>query len=54
MKLILCMQINIKVSVSWHHCFCCKWSDISKVPKIGSTLVIFIKIGNILSLLKII
>ena len=43
MEFIFCMQINIKVSTSWHYCFWWKWSDISKVPKIGRKLVIFLK-----------
>ena len=34
MELIFCMQINIKVSTSWHDSFWQKWPDISKVPKI--------------------
>ena len=31
-----CMQINIKVSTSWHYCFWWKQPDMYKVPKIGS------------------
>ena len=33
---IFCVQINIKVSTSWHYRFWWKWLDISQVPKIGS------------------
>ena len=36
MKFIFCFQVNMKVSTSWHYCFWWKWSDMSKVPKIGS------------------
>ena len=32
------MQIKIKVSTSWCFWFCCKWPDMSKVPKIGNWL----------------
>ena len=32
--LIFCLQINIKVSSSWHYCFWWKWPDIAKVPKV--------------------
>ena len=36
MEVIFCMQINIKVSTSWHYQFWWKWPDMSKVFKIGS------------------
>ena len=36
MEYIFCMQINIKVSKSWHYCFWWKQPDMSKVSKIGS------------------
>ena len=29
-----CMQINIRVSRSWHYRFCWKWPNMSRVPKI--------------------
>ena len=35
-ELIFCMQISINVSTSWDYCFGWKWSDMSKIPKIGS------------------
>ena len=34
MKLIFCMQINIKVFTDWHYRFLWKWSEMSKVPEI--------------------
>ena len=33
-KLIFCMQINIKVFTDWHYRFLWKWSEMSKVPEI--------------------
>ena len=34
MEFIFCMQINIKVSKSWHYRFWWKWLDMFKVPKV--------------------
>ena len=31
-----CVQMNIKVTTSWHYCFSWKWLDMPKVPKVGS------------------
>ena len=42
MDFIFCLQINMKVSTSWHYRFLQKWPDMSKVPKRKRKLVIFI------------
>ena len=36
MEFTFCVQITIKFSASWHYRFWWKWSNMSKVPKIGS------------------
>ena len=36
MEVIFGMQINVKGSTSWYYPFWWKWSDMSKIPKIGS------------------
>ena len=36
MKLIFYIEINIKVSTSWHYPFWWKWQSLSKAPKIGT------------------
>ena len=42
MDFIFCLQINMKVSTSWHYRLLQKWPDMSKVPKRKRKLVIFI------------